>query len=110
MAQQDTISILGPRDDGSYVVEFKTAGGERLAISVPGAKAALLKHFQSASAQLHAPTSVEGAMDGILKPKIKNVLGGSRIIPKCTSGPRRVMLGQCALKCVSAARGAPIRP
>jgi hypothetical protein len=74
MAQQDTISILGPRDDGSYVVEFKTAAGERLAISVPGAKAALLKHFQSASAQLHAPTSVEGAMDGILKPKIKNVL------------------------------------
>jgi hypothetical protein len=35
MTQQDKISILGPRDDGSYVVEFRTAAGERLAISGP---------------------------------------------------------------------------
>jgi hypothetical protein len=28
MAQQDKISILGPRDDGTYVVEFRTAAGE----------------------------------------------------------------------------------
>ena len=47
MAQQDKISILGPRDDGTYVVEFRTAAGERLAISVPGTKAAVLKHFQA---------------------------------------------------------------
>ena len=33
MAQQDKISILGPREDGTYVVEFRTAAGERLAIS-----------------------------------------------------------------------------
>ena len=47
MAQQDKISILGPKDDGTYVVEFRTAAGERLAISVPGTKAAVLKHFQA---------------------------------------------------------------
>ena len=50
MAQQDKISILGPRDDGTYVVEFRTAAGERLAISVPGSKATVLKHFQAATA------------------------------------------------------------
>src|SRR5262249_60219162 len=48
MAQQDKISILGPREDGTYVVEFRTAAGERLAISVPETKATVLKHFQAA--------------------------------------------------------------
>jgi hypothetical protein len=47
MAQQDKISILGPRDDGTYVIEFRTVAGERLAISVPSDKASLLKHFQA---------------------------------------------------------------
>ena len=27
--------ILGPKDDGTYVVEFRTAEGEALAISIP---------------------------------------------------------------------------
>jgi hypothetical protein len=35
---QDKISILGPRHDGTYVVEFKTAAGKKLAIKVPEAK------------------------------------------------------------------------
>jgi len=74
MAEQDKISILGPRDDGTYVVEFRTAAGETLAISVPSAKAALLKHFQSAPAEPHAPTPDGGAMIGIVKPEIKNRL------------------------------------
>jgi hypothetical protein len=74
MAQQDKISILGPRDDGTYVVEFRTAGGERLAISVPGTKAAVLKHFQAATAEPHAPTPDGGVMTGIVKPEIRNVL------------------------------------
>jgi hypothetical protein len=56
MAQQDKISILGPRDDGTYVVEFRTAAGERLAISVPSTNAtAVLKHFQAATAEPYAP-------------------------------------------------------
>ena len=74
MAQQDKISILGPRDDGTYIVEFRTAAGERLAISVPETKATVLKHFQAATAGPHAPTPDGGAMTGIVKPEIRNVL------------------------------------
>jgi hypothetical protein len=43
--QQDKITICGPKSDGIYIVEFKTAEGEALAISVPESKAAVLKHF-----------------------------------------------------------------
>jgi hypothetical protein len=32
---QDRITISGPKSDGIYIVEFKTAAGEALAISVP---------------------------------------------------------------------------
>ena len=64
MAQQDKISILGPRDDDTYVVEFRTAAGERLAISVPGSKATVLKHFQAATAEPHAPIPDGGVMTG----------------------------------------------
>jgi hypothetical protein len=74
MDQQDKISILGPRDDGTYVVEFRTAEGKKLAITVPSTKAAVLKHFQAATAELHAPTPDEGVMIGIENPKIWNVL------------------------------------
>jgi hypothetical protein len=38
--------IYGPKNDGTYVVEFKTTAGEALAISVPRNKMAVLKHFQ----------------------------------------------------------------
>ena len=55
MAQQDKISILGPRDDGTY--EFRTAAGERLAMSVPETKATVLQHFQAATVEPHAPTA-----------------------------------------------------
>jgi hypothetical protein len=74
MAQQDKISILGPREDGTYVVEFRTAAGERLAISVPETKATVLKHFQAATAEPHIPTADGGVMTGIVKPEIRNVL------------------------------------
>src|SRR6266436_1720313 len=74
MTQQDKISIIGPRDDGTYVVEFRTAAGKKLAITVPETKTAVLKHFQAATAELHAPIPDEGAMNGILKPEIRNIL------------------------------------
>jgi hypothetical protein len=38
--------IYGPKNDGTYVVEFKTAEGEALAISVPIGETRVLKHFQ----------------------------------------------------------------
>jgi hypothetical protein len=43
----DRIMIYGPKNDGTYIVEFRTAAGEVLAISVPGSEAAVLKRFQA---------------------------------------------------------------
>ena len=43
---QNHIMIYGPKSDGTYVVEFKTATGEALAMSVPRRETAVLKHFQ----------------------------------------------------------------
>jgi hypothetical protein len=44
---QDKITICGPKGDGTYIVEFKTAAGETLAISVPSGETAVLQHFQA---------------------------------------------------------------
>jgi hypothetical protein len=41
------ITIIGPRSDGTYVVEFQTAAGESLAISIPRSETAVLRHFQA---------------------------------------------------------------
>ena len=38
--------IFGPKDDGSYVVDFKTVEGEALAISIPRSEVAVIRHFQ----------------------------------------------------------------
>jgi hypothetical protein len=43
---RNRIMIHGPKNDGTYIVEFKTADGEALAISVPAGEARVLKHFQ----------------------------------------------------------------
>jgi hypothetical protein len=32
---QDKVTIYGPKDDGTYVVEFRTAQGDALTISIP---------------------------------------------------------------------------
>jgi hypothetical protein len=40
------IMIFGPKDDGTYVVEFRTAAGDALAISIPRGEAAVIRHFQ----------------------------------------------------------------
>jgi hypothetical protein len=37
---------FGPKDDGTYVVEFRTAAGEALAISIPRTEAGVIRHFQ----------------------------------------------------------------
>jgi hypothetical protein len=39
------IMIFGPRDDGSFVLEFKTAAGEVWAISIPRSEAAVIRQF-----------------------------------------------------------------
>jgi hypothetical protein len=38
--------IYGPKRDGTYIVEFRTADGDALAISVPAGETRVLKHFQ----------------------------------------------------------------
>jgi hypothetical protein len=43
---RNRIMIYGPRNDGTYIVEFKTADGEALAINVPIGETRVLKHCQ----------------------------------------------------------------
>src|SRR5712675_274558 len=43
---RNRIMIYGPKSDGTHVIEFKTAAGETLAISIPGSEARVLRHFQ----------------------------------------------------------------
>jgi hypothetical protein len=42
-AGKDQIMIFGPKTDGTYVVEFRTAEGESLAISIPRTEAAVIR-------------------------------------------------------------------
>ena len=46
MTGKNRIMIFGPKDDGTYVVEFKTADGDPLAISIPRTEAHVIGHFQ----------------------------------------------------------------
>jgi hypothetical protein len=45
-AGKNRIMIFGPKADGTYVIEFRTAAGEPLAISIPRTEAAVIRHFQ----------------------------------------------------------------
>jgi hypothetical protein len=45
-APKNRIMIFGPKDDDTYVVEFRTSDGEVLAISIPGTEAHVIRHFQ----------------------------------------------------------------
>jgi hypothetical protein len=45
-AGKNRIMIYGPKDDGTYVVEFRTAAREALAISIPRSETAVIRHFQ----------------------------------------------------------------
>jgi len=47
MTGKDRIMILGPKDDGTYVVEFRTADGEVLSISTPRNETTVIRHFQA---------------------------------------------------------------
>jgi hypothetical protein len=43
---RNRIMIYGPRNDGTYIVESKTADGVTLAINVPVGETRVLNHFQ----------------------------------------------------------------
>jgi hypothetical protein len=46
MIGKDRMMIYGRKRDGTYVVEFRTADGDALAISVPAGETHVLKPFQ----------------------------------------------------------------
>jgi hypothetical protein len=46
MTGKNRIMIFGPKDDRTYVVEFMTAEGDVLAISIPRTEAHVIRHFQ----------------------------------------------------------------
>jgi hypothetical protein len=46
MMGKNRIMIFGPKGDGTYVVEFRTADGDVLSISIPRSDTAVIKHFQ----------------------------------------------------------------
>jgi hypothetical protein len=43
---KNRIMNFGPKTDGTYVVEFRTAAGEALAITIPGGEPRVIRHFQ----------------------------------------------------------------
>jgi hypothetical protein len=43
---KNRIMVFGPKNDETYVVEFRTAAGEALAISIPIIETAVIRHFQ----------------------------------------------------------------
>jgi len=43
---QNRIMIYRLKDDGTYIVEFRTAAGEALAISIPRGEASVVRYFQ----------------------------------------------------------------
>ena len=46
MTKHHRLMIFGPKDGGTYIVEFRTAAGEALAISIPRTETAVIRHFQ----------------------------------------------------------------
>jgi hypothetical protein len=46
MTGKNRIMIYGPKNDGTYIVEFKTATGEALPISIPRTESGVIRHFQ----------------------------------------------------------------
>jgi len=48
MTGNNRIMIFGPKSDGTYVVEFRTAAGETLTISIPSSEATVSGTFRSA--------------------------------------------------------------
>jgi hypothetical protein len=43
MTGKNRIMIYGPKDDGTYVIEFRTAAGEARAISIPRTQTAVIR-------------------------------------------------------------------
>jgi hypothetical protein len=55
---KNRIMIFGPKDDGTYVVEFRTAEGEALAISIPRTETADGRGFAHGRTRSDKPTRI----------------------------------------------------
>jgi hypothetical protein len=67
---KNRIMIFGPKTDGTYVVEFRTAEGEALAISIPRTETAVIRHFQERMPYgLFVPDVLWGSL--AIRPKIE---------------------------------------
>jgi hypothetical protein len=68
--RRNRIMIFGPKSDGTYVVEFRTAADEALAISIPRGEAAVIRHFQERMPYgLYVPDVREPPRRGSLREK-----------------------------------------
>ena len=63
MTGKNRIMIYGPKTDGTYVVEFRTAAGETLAISIPRTEAAVVRHFHTFSTSKCRPSALVGQIE-----------------------------------------------
>jgi|AmaraimetFIIA100_FD_contig_121_314927_length_1956_multi_5_in_0_out_0_3 hypothetical protein len=43
---KNRIMIYGPKNDGTYIVEFRTTAGEALAISIPATETRVIRYFR----------------------------------------------------------------
>jgi hypothetical protein len=43
---RNRVMIFGPKEDGTYIVEFKTAAGETMALSIPSTETAVIRRFK----------------------------------------------------------------
>jgi hypothetical protein len=55
MMGKNRIMIYVPKNDGTYVVEFRTAVGEALAISIPRSEASVIRHLRAHAYGLFVP-------------------------------------------------------
>jgi len=58
MTAKNRNMIFLPKYDGSYVVEFRTANGETLAISIPRNETAVIQHQGTDAVWLFVPEVV----------------------------------------------------
>jgi hypothetical protein len=71
--------IFGPKPDGTYVIEFRTAAGEALAISIPRGETAVIRHFRTVRADvLTSLANVRFAPDSS---QVSDIAKGPRVVP-----------------------------
>jgi hypothetical protein len=96
MSGKNRITFCGPTGDGTYVVEFRTAGGEALAISIPRGEAAVIKPLQERMPYELFVRVAERTTDQLPPATGQSHPAPSRVITRCGSFlPRGSPVGLC---------------